>query len=79
MTSDEFVRGLRELLNRQPFVAFRVELASGESFVVDRRDAVGHNGTYHFAGFLDDAGHPYFFDPRNVAGLAPLAPVAAAG
>jgi hypothetical protein len=72
MTSDEFATRLRELMARRPFAPFRVELTTGETFVVDRRDALGHNGTYHFAGFVDSVGQPYFFDSRNVAAITPL-------
>lgn len=74
MAVDEFVAQLKILLTQQPFAPSQVELTTGESFVVDRRDAVGHNGKCEFAGFLDSAGCPYFFDPRNVAGMTPLTP-----
>jgi hypothetical protein len=72
MTTEEFKTKLRECFTRQPFVPFRVDLVDGESFIVDRRDAAGHNGTYHSAGFIPADGPPYFFDARNVIAMTPL-------
>lgn len=79
MRTDEFRTRLRHLLTQQPFAPFRVVLTTGESFVVDERGAIGHNGTYHFAGFAPAGGPPYFFDPRNVVDMTSLADTARAG
>lgn len=79
MKTNEFRSRLRRFLTQQPFAPFRVVLTTGESFIVDERTAVGHNGTYHFAGFAPADGPPYFFDPRNVADMTPLTDAAKAG
>jgi hypothetical protein len=63
MTPAEFTETLRSFLRKEPFVPFPVELVHGESFTVDRPDAVSLGGGA--AGFLADNGEIYFFDWKN--------------
>jgi hypothetical protein len=67
MTPAAFEESLRALLRRQPFQPFLVELINGETFTVDRSDAVALGGGA--AGFIAEKGDIYFFDYRNVRRL----------
>jgi hypothetical protein len=65
MNTTHFGDTLRDLLRRQPFQPFEVELAHGEHFTVDRADAVALNGDS--AGFIAEDGSIHFFTSENTA------------
>lgn len=67
MNPTTFEESLRSLLRRRPFQPFPVELINGETFTVDRPDAVSLGGGA--AGFIAEDGEIYFFDSGNVRRL----------
>jgi hypothetical protein len=64
MTTVEFQTKLLELLRREPFVPFEVELVSGERFIVDSAEAVGCDAGA--AGYIGPETIHFFKDEQTL-------------
>jgi hypothetical protein len=67
MTEANFERSLRALSQRQPFKAFRVELASGAEFTIDHPEVLARRGPV--AVYINPDGEYTLFDNTMVTQL----------
>ena len=71
MTTADFASSLLALLDAKPFRRFTVTLTSGETFEVDRGNAVATRKG--IAVFIAAGGRPHLFDTANTVAFTPTA------
>lgn len=74
---------LREMLERRPFLPFRLHLSDGRHFVISRPELVFIDGSVTVIGIVRDSASEFFDEPvivanRHITGLEPIIEAVAA-
>ena len=68
---------LREMLNRRPFIPFRLHLSDGRHFVITRPELVFIGGSVTVVGIVQDVRSEFYDEPviianRHITSLEPI-------
>ncbi len=74
---------LREMLERRPFLPFRLHLSDGRHFVISRPELVFIGGSMPVIGLVRDVASEFWDEPvtvanRHITGLEPIVEAATA-